>query len=136
MYKLSYWTSYWRLFVRNCCFLSIHSYFVYIRLHLLFRGDVAYIFKILIMKFILLEIVVFCQFIHILLISGYMEKKLNLYCLWDMLLKFLQFNHEIHVVRNFCFLSIHSYFAYIRLHEKKNMNLYCLGEMLLKFLKF
>ena len=57
---------------------------------LLFRGDVAQIFKILIMKF-MLEIVVFCQFIHILLILGYMEKKLNLYCLGDMLLKFLKF---------------------------------------------
>ena len=30
------------------------------------------------------------------------------------------------------FLSIHSYFAYIRLHGK-NINLYCLGKMLLKF---
>ena len=35
---------------------------------LLFRGDVAQIFKILIMKF-MLNIVVSCQFIHILLIS-------------------------------------------------------------------
>ena len=60
---------------------------------LLFRGDVAQIFKILIMKFILLEIVVFCQFIHILLISGFRlhGKNLNLYCLEEMLLKFLQF---------------------------------------------
>ena len=36
---------------------------------LLFKEDVAQIFKILIMKFMLLEIVVSCQFIHILLIS-------------------------------------------------------------------
>ena len=55
---------------------------------LLFKGDVA---QILIMKFMLLEIVVFCQFIHILLISGYMKKNLNLYCLGKMLLKFLKF---------------------------------------------
>ena len=36
---------------------------------LLFRGDVAQIFKILIMKFMLLEIVISYQFIHILFIS-------------------------------------------------------------------
>ena len=35
----------------------------------MFRGDAAKIFRILIMKFMLLEIVVSCQFIHILLIS-------------------------------------------------------------------
>ena len=57
---------------------------------LLFRGDAAQIFKILIMNF-MLEIVVFYQFIHILLILGYMEKKSNLYCLGEMLLKFLKF---------------------------------------------
>ena len=57
----------------------------------MFKGDTAQIFKILIMKFMLLEIVVFCQFIHILLVSGYMEKNLNLYYLGEMLLKFLQF---------------------------------------------
>ena len=39
---------------------------------LLFRGDAAQIFKILIMNF-MLEIVVFYQFIHILLILGYIE---------------------------------------------------------------
>ena len=58
---------------------------------LLFRGDAAQIFTILIMKFMLLEIVVFCQFIHILLILGYMKKNLNLYYLGEMLLKFLKF---------------------------------------------
>ena len=42
---------------------------------LLFNRDVAQIFKILIMKFMLLEIVVSYQFIHILLISGSLEKK-------------------------------------------------------------
>ena len=36
---------------------------------LLFRGDAAQIFKILIMKFMLLEIVISYQFIHILFIS-------------------------------------------------------------------
>ena len=36
---------------------------------LLFRGVAAQIFKILIIKFMLLEIVVSCQFIYILLIS-------------------------------------------------------------------
>ena len=41
---------------------------------LLFRGDATQIFKILIMNFMLLEIVVFCQFIHILLVSGSIEK--------------------------------------------------------------
>ena len=38
--------------------------------YLLFRKDATQIFKILIMKFMLLEIVVSCQFIHILLISS------------------------------------------------------------------
>ena len=41
----------------------------------MFKGDTAQIFKILIMKFMLLEIVVSYQFIHILLISGSLEKK-------------------------------------------------------------
>ena len=36
---------------------------------LLFRGNAAQIFTILIMKFMLLDIVVSCQFIHIFLIS-------------------------------------------------------------------
>ena len=45
----------------------------------------------ILLTFFLFEIVIFCQFIHILLISGYMEKNINLYCLREMLLNFLKF---------------------------------------------
>ena len=84
----------------------------------------------------LLEIVVSYQFIHILLISGSLEKKheallfrgdaiqiFKILIMKFMLLEIVVFCQFIHI------LLISGYM-------KKNLNLYCLGKMLLKFLKF